>query len=73
MDNDEQNFDLEKSISQKPGDIFSDVVSIFQSNGIRFSFQDDNGLDRFLLDYGRYFLLRIGILSFIIYVFQKLI
>lgn len=73
MDNDEQNFDLEKSISQKPGDIFSDVVSIFQSLWVRLSFQDDNGLDRFLLDYGRYFLLRIGVLSFIIYVFQKLI
>lgn len=72
MDNEKKNSDLEKSISQKLGNIISDVVSIFQSNGIRFSFQNDSRLDKFLLDYGRNFLFRCGILFFIIYLLQKL-
>lgn len=72
MDNGEKNSDLEKSISQKFSNIFSDVFGIFQSNGIRFSFQNDSRLDKFLLAYGRNFLLRCGTLFFIIYLLQKL-
>lgn len=72
MDNGEKNSDLEKSISQKLGDILSNVFSILQSNWVRFSFQNDSRLDRFLLDYGRNFLFRSGILFFIIYLLQKI-
>lgn len=73
MDNGEKNNDLEKSISQKLGDFFFNVFSFFQSNWVRFYFQNDSRLDRFLLDYGRNFLFRCGILFFIIYLLQKII
>lgn len=73
MDNEKKNSDLEKPISQKFSNIFSDVFGIFQSNGIRFSFQNDSRLDKFLLDYGRNFLFRSWILFFIIYLLQKII
>ena len=72
MDNGEKNSDLEKSISQKLGNILSDVFSILQSIWVRLSVQDDIRLDKFLLDYGRNFLFRCGTLFFIIYLLQKL-
>jgi len=72
MDNGEKNSDLEKSISQKLGDILSDVRNVFQSIWVRLSIQDDIRLDEFLLAYGRNFLFRCGTLFFIIYLLQKL-
>jgi hypothetical protein len=72
MGNGEKNSDLEKSISQKLGDILSDVRNVFQSIWVRLSIQDDIRLDKFLLDYGRNFLLRCGTLFLIIYLLQKL-
>lgn len=72
MDNGEKNSDLEKSISQKLGDILSDVRNVFQSIWVRLSIQDDIRLDEFLLAYGRDFLLRCGTLFLIIYLLQKL-
>lgn len=72
MDNGEKNSDLEKSISQKLGNILSDVRNVFQSIWVRLSIQDDIRLDEFLLVYGRNFLFRCGTLFLIIYLLQKL-
>ncbi len=41
--------------------------NVFQSVWIRCFIQTSNGLDRFLLDYGYNFLLRIGIVFWTIY------
>lgn len=46
---------------------------VFQSTWLRRAFQDGNGLDRFLLDYGRHFLLRISfILYFVLFIKEVL-
>ena len=48
----------------EPGNVEPDDCNVLQSTRFRRTFQDGNGLDRFLLDYGCYFLWRI---SFILY------
>jgi hypothetical protein len=48
----------------EPSNVEPDDCNVFQSSRFRRTFQDDNGLDRFVLDYGCYFLWRI---SFILY------
>ena len=72
MSNGEKNSDLEKSISQKFSNVFSDVRDVFQSIWVRLSIQDDIRLDEFLLAYGRNFLFRCGTLFLIIYLLQKI-
>ena len=48
----------------EPGNVEPDDCNVLQSTRFRRTFQDGNGLDRFLLDYGCYVLWRI---SFILY------
>ena len=49
----------------EPSNVEPDDCNVFQSFRFRRTIQDGNGLDRFLLDYGCYFLWRI---SFILYI-----
>ena len=50
----------------EPSNVEPDDCNVLQSFRFRRTFQDDNGLDRFLLDYGRYFLWRISFLFYFI-------
>ncbi len=50
----------------------SDISNVFQSIGVRCLIQINNGLDGFLLDYGRYILYRIGPIFWCVYVIFEL-
>ncbi len=50
----------------EPSNVEPDDCNVLQSTRFRRTFQDGNGLDRFLLDYGRYFLWRISFLFYFI-------
>jgi hypothetical protein len=58
---------LEKNTGGESGDILFDDGDVFQPSWIRRAFQDRDGLDKQLLDYGFYFLWRCTIISWIIY------
>lgn len=61
--------DSESHKKQEEGDPSKpdpDISNVFQPTWIRCAFQDGNGLDRFLLDYGFNFLLRFGVLLHIV-------
>lgn len=72
MDDASENKNLETNSSPKYSNGMSDDRDVFQPIWVRFFIQDGNGLDEFLLDYGRTFLPRIGIVFFVIYCFQKI-
>jgi hypothetical protein len=69
MDND----NLETNIPQESGDDIFGCRNLFQPPWIRHSFQDGDGLDRFLLDYYFHILLRFSILLWVIFFIQKII
>lgn len=73
MDDAKQNKNLETDLSRESSDNLSDDCPILQPIWVRLSVQDGARLDEFLLDYGRYFLPRIGILLLIIFLLQKII
>lgn len=45
------------------------AVHVLQSFWVRCSVQNNNGVDRFLLDYGYHFLPYIGVISWVIFLF----
>ena len=55
---------VQQIVEGEPSNVEPDDCNVLQSTRFRRTFQDGNGLDRFLLDYGCYFLWRI---SFILY------
>jgi hypothetical protein len=59
--------DLEISIFKQRSYSVSNVSNVFQPSGVRCIIQNDNGLDRFLLDYGFNFLPISGIISWFIF------
>lgn len=69
MDPDSKNNinDLEKKIFKKLSDILPDGGYVLQPTWVRHIIQTSNGMDKFLLDYGRYFLPSCGIISWIIF------
>lgn len=50
----------------EPGDHFTNGRNVLQPAGIRCAFRPCDELDRFLLDYGRYFLLPVGVFLWVI-------
>ena len=73
MDDAKQNKNLETDLSRESSNNLSNDCSILQSIWVRLSVQDGARLDEFLLDYGRNFLPRVGILLLIIFLLQKII
>jgi hypothetical protein len=55
------------SKEDKQVDSILNICNIFQPFWIRCSIQTGNGIDRFVLDYGRYFLLPVGMLFWFIF------
>lgn len=72
MDDAKQNNNLETDSSWESSNDLSDDCPILQSIWVRLSVQDGARLDEFLLDYGRNFLPRIGIILLIIFLLQKI-
>jgi len=60
MDDDSRNQNLESNFFKKAFHNLFNACYVFQPFWVRCAFQDDDGLNRFLLDYGRYFLLYSG-------------
>lgn len=64
--------DLEIQILKQRVYAVPDAGNVFQSAWIRRVVQADNGLDRFLLDYGFNFLWRCGLFSWFIFFTEKI-
>jgi hypothetical protein len=60
--------DLEKKIFKQPSNILSNGSNVLQPSWVRHIIQTSNGMDKFLLDYGRYFLPSCGVISWIIFI-----
>jgi hypothetical protein len=69
MDPDSKNNinDLEKKIFKQLSDILPDGGNVLQPTWVRHIIQTSNGMDKFLLDYGCYFLPSCGIISWAIF------
>jgi hypothetical protein len=59
--------DLEKKIFKQPSDILPNDSNVFQPIWVRHIIQTSNDMDKFLLDYGCYFLPSCGIISWAIF------
>jgi hypothetical protein len=68
----EQDDEGESSIKEdRQSKYLLDLCNIFQPLWIRCSIQNGYGLDRFVLDYGRYFLLPVGTFLWAIFLLSQ--
>jgi hypothetical protein len=70
MDDDSQSKNLEVDPIKEDLHNMFNVRNVFQSIWVRCTIQDDDGLDRFLLDYGCNFLWYCGSVFWFIYLLQ---
>ena len=68
MDND----NLETSTSQEFGDSIFSNCNFLKSSWVRRTIQNGDGLDRFILEYYNYILLRLSIIFWIVFFFEKI-
>lgn len=66
------NDNLETDTSQEPGDSDISHRNFLQSSWIRRAVQNGNGLDRFILGNYYHILLRLSILFWIVFLFEKI-
>ena len=66
------NDNLETDTSQESGDSIPNSRNLLQSSWIRRAVQNGNGLDRFILGYYNYILLRLSILFWIVFFVEKI-
>ena len=59
--------DIQRNIQKKHTNDNIDHGDVLQPTWVRHIIQTSNGMDKFLLDYGRYFLPSCGIISWIIF------
>lgn len=71
-DSDKRLNDLEIEILKQRSHILSDDSNVLQSSWIRRTIQASDGLDRFLLVYGFNFLWPSGIISWAVFLLQKI-
>jgi len=70
MDDDSRNKNLEKHFLKKTLNYVLNACYVFQPFWVRCTVQNDDELNGFLLDYGRYFLLYSGVIFWSVFLLQ---